>query len=302
MSQATTIEWTDATWNPVKGCKPVSPGCKNCYAEMIAARFSGSYPDKPENPKATFHGFAIMTDHGPQWTGKVELIESKLLEPLHWRKPRRVFVNSMSDLWHENLPRVQIARTYAVMAYCQWLTFQVLTKRPDVRFQYCGLENDVRDLLQCLLSEHCPPRHAKPFRWPLPNVWEGVSVENQETADSRIPELLRTPAAVRFISYEPALGPLSFRWAKWHKYTNAPGTVSGHLDGMKGIDWVIAGGESGPGARPIDPAWVRNIRDQCQAARVAFFFKQWGGIRKGEAGATLDGKEWKEFPKGSASE
>ena len=276
MSLSTGIEWTDATWNPVRGCSRVSEGCRNCYAERIAAR---NLPGmrSPTNPLATF---AIQTSDGPRWTGKVELIEEKLTEPLHWKKPRRVFVNSMSDLFHESLPDEAIDRVFAVMALCPQHTFQVLTKRPERMRQWC-------ERLQKMADDWAPHTVAKTFTasdvlnfrwmhetfgrgpafpntsWPLPNLWLGVSVENQETADSRIPELLRTPAALRFISYEPALGPLGDNlWWLWPKRC------------VTRIDWVIAGSESGPGSRPDHPDWFRSVRDQCQAAGVPFFMKQ----------------------------
>lgn len=278
----TSIEWTDRTWNPVRGCSRVSEGCRNCYAEITAARFSnyvqliaGSEPflaDDSGNIKAgLFDDFVLRTPSGPRWTGKVELIESKLTEPLHWKKPQRVFVNSMSDLFHEALPDEAIDRVFAVMADCPHLTFQILTKRPERMLKWfsSGLQMKVN-----------PP-------WSDPNVWIGVSVEDQATADARIPLLLQTPAAIRFVSYEPALGPVDFRKETW----------------TAGLDWIIAGGESGPGARPPHPDWFRSVRDQCAAAGVAFFFKQWGGTKKPtmldgtRAPALLDGRAWKQFPK-----
>lgn len=276
MSQ-TPIEWTDETWNPTRGCSPVSPGCKNCYAERIAARFSGTYVtinghEAPLDPVGKFAGFAKQTKDGPKWTGKVELIESKLLEPLHWRKPRRVFVNSMSDLFHENLPTREIMRVFAVMALTPWITYQVLTKRAprlplviDSQF-----EHDVKGCAWEILGHYGKFNHqymgsnviSRP--WPLPNVWLGVSVENQPTADERILELLRTPAALRFVSYEPALADIY--WGTWlHRGEHSPG-----------LDWGIIGGESGPGARPFDLKWARTTIRQFEAAGVPLFVKQLG--------------------------
>jgi protein gp37 len=268
MSQYTPIEWTDATWNPTRGCTKVSPGCKNCFAERIAAL------DDPLNDiGGPFRGFAIMTDHGPQWTGKVELIESKLTEPMRWKKARRVFVNSMSDLFHENLPDEAIDRVFAVMAQCPQHTFQILTKRAERMRKWF----DPRRWENIRVAAAIRTKTVQPeWDWPLPNVWLGVSIENRATL-GRADYLRETPAAVRFLSLEPLLedlGPLN----------------------LAGIDWVIAGGESGPGARPTDPQWFRDVRDQCQAASVPFFFKQWGGFQKGKNGSTLDGKQWKEFP------
>jgi protein gp37 len=205
VSANTEIGWTDHTWPVVRGCSKVSDGCKFCWAIRDAHLHGGN-----KNPKMQEHfgGLTVIENGRPNWTGVVRLDESILEWPLHWRKPARIFAASSGDLYHEELPRVEIATVYAIMAYCQHHTFQILTKRPEVRFRYCGLGEDVRDLLQSLLEQHGPPPHAKPFRWPLPNVWEGVSVEDQATADERVPLLLQTPAALRFMSYEPALGPL----------------------------------------------------------------------------------------------
>jgi len=291
MSQSTNIEWTDATWNPTRGCSRVSEGCRNCYAERIAARFSQGFGDSHKE-QGTFAGYAIQTESGPRWTGKVELIESKLLEPLHWKKPRRVFVNSMSDLFHENLPVEAIDRIFAVMALTPNITYQVLTKRAG----------RMREYLQ--LTQSCAvPKGSWADLLPLPNVWLGVSVENQPTADERIPELLRTPAALRFVSYEPALADVDFtRWL----------ACDGHLArtfGNEFLDWGIIGGESGPGARPFDLNWARNTIRQFKAAGVPLFVKQVGShvIQDGERRIKADKKggdmhEWphdirvREFP------
>jgi protein gp37 len=245
MSQKTSIEWTGATWNPVRGCSPVSAGCKNCYAERQGGRFCG--------PGKAFDGFVQIGKNGnagPHWTGKVELVEKHLDDPLHWRKSQRVFVNSMSDLFHEALSDEAIDRVFDVMLNCPRHTFQILTKRPERMLEYS------RDQVNLWREP-----------WPFPNVWLGVSVEDQKTADERIPLLLQTPAAVRFVSYEPALGPVDFEQFALKT-----------LDGGEnpGIDWIIVGGESGPGARPFDIQWARKTVAQCKAAGVACFVKQLG--------------------------
>ena len=230
MGENSSIEWTEATWNPTRGCTRVSEGCRHCYAELIQARFDGR-PGFGE-------GFGRRTKAGSRWTGKVELDRNALGKPERWKKPRMIFVDSMSDLWHESLSRGDIAEVYGVMEFCDWHTFQVLTKRPDRRKAY----------LQEWVSRHS---------WPiLRNVWEGTSVENR-AALARIDDLRATPAAVRFLSIEPLLEDLE------------------EID-LEGIHWVIVGGESGPGARPMHPDWARSVRDQCLAADVKFFFKQWG--------------------------
>jgi protein gp37 len=245
MGQKTSIEWTDRTWNPVRGCSRVSEGCRHCYAERQAARFSG--PGRP------FDGFVrIQTGIGPQWTGKVELVEEHLADPLHWRKPQRIFVNSMSDLFHENLSYQAIDQVFAVMALCPQHTFQVLTKRPQRMLDYL---NEATCFMPLSFG----------------NVWLGVSVEDQETADERIPLLLQTPAAVRFVSYEPALGPVDL-----YQYLGGARNPIGSAYGGIGLDWVIVGGESGPGARPFDVASARQTISQCKAADVPCFVKQMG--------------------------
>ena len=267
MGSQSKIEWTDATWNPVRGCTRISEGCRNCYAERTAARFSG--PGRP------FDGFVrIQTGIGPQWTGKVELVEKHLADPLRWREPRRIFVNSMSDLFHEALPDEAIDRVFAVMALCPQHTFQVLTKRPERMRVWWRIEEE-----GISVGDRVPSG-----KWPLPNVWLGVSVEDQKTADERIPLLLQTPAAVRFVSYEPALGPVNFtRWLPRSGRASNPCDVEvRHSRGIgcpscdSGLDWIIVGGESGPGARPFDIHWARSTVGQCKAAGVAVFVKQLG--------------------------
>ena len=270
MGDQTPIAWTDATWNPVVGCSKVSAGCQHCYAEALTRRFH-----RP--------GFQPWT--APHAVHNVALHPERLDRPRHWRRPRRVFVNSMSDLFHERVPDVFLAQVWAVMADTPHHTYQVLTKRPErMRDWVCRLAPD-----------------------PLPNVWLGTSVEQQRWVDVRVGALLETPAAIRFLSCEPLLGPLDL---------SAFAPFSGECfcqersDGCRprqspdcptvGVDWVIVGGESGPGARPMDPAWVRDLRDQCQAAGVPFFFKQWGGSRPGGP-AELDGRVCQAWPRPLAS-
>jgi protein gp37 len=229
MSTTTTIEWTEVTWNPVTGCTKLSQGCKHCYAERLAERFWGDRP---------------FTD--------IQIHPERLDQPRRWRRPRTVFVNSMSDLFHEDVPTSFIAAVFDVMYECPQHTFQVLTKRADRLSDLAGR-----------------------LRWP-PNVWMGVSVENKRVV-SRIDRLRNVPAAVRFLSLEPLIGPLE-------------GLALG------GVDWVIVGGESGPGARPMKTEWVDSIYRQCRQAGAAFFFKQWGGVVKAKTGRALHGRTYDEYP------
>jgi len=231
-----TIEWTEATWNPVTGCTKISPGCKHCYAERMAHRL------KAMGQLNYVNGF------------EVTLHERSLSIPLRWRKPQTIFVNSMSDLFHESVPTEFILQAFDVMRRAHWHRFQVLTKRAD-RLANLSLELPWAD-----------------------NIWMGVSVES-EGYTHRIDHLRETGALIKFLSLEPLLGP---------------------LDNLKldGIDWVIAGGESGPGARFMDPEWVLSIRNQCVEARVPFFFKQWGGVWKKKFGRTLEGRTWDQMPVG----
>jgi len=239
MSVSSNIEWTDATWNPIRGCTKISPGCAHCYAETFAERFRG-VPDHPYE-----QGFDLR------------LVPEKLAEPLRWGKPRRIFVNSMSDLFHEDVSTEYIESVVRVMQAANWHTYQVLTKRSE----------RMRDLLTGRLR----------FGGELPHVWWGVSVENRHHGLPRVEHLRDAPAQLRFLSVEPLLEDL------------------GIVD-LKGIAWVIVGGESGHGARPLDPAWVRSLRDQCEAADVRFFFKQWGGVVKSRSGRELDGLTHDEMP------
>jgi protein gp37 len=264
MSDRSSIEWTDATWNPVTGCTEVSPGCDHCYAKTFAERWRGTPGHHFEN------GFDLT------------LRPERLEQPLRWKKPRRVFVNSMSDLFHEGVPDDFIARVWAVMGTCAAHMFQVLTKRHG-RMRALLQSADFRDLV----TEHWErtmlqrPSRAQHLigTWPLPNVWLGVSVEDQKWADIRIPVLLDTPTAVRFLSCEPLLGPIDLEWVAGANtlspdWMGSPGAGTGTPHPL--IDWVIVGGESGPGARPMHPAWARQLRDQCAAAGVPFHFKQFG--------------------------
>ena len=234
MGDKTSIEWSDTTWNPVTGCTKVSPGCKHCYAERMAGRLQ-----KMKNPRYE-NGFELTLQ-----SDQIEL-------PLRWRRPRRIFVNSMSDLFHEDVPESFIREVFGTMQEAHWHVFQVLTKRSE-------------------RLKSLAPR----LSWP-PNVWQGVSVENQDYVQ-RIDDLRAVPAAVRFLSIEPLLGPIS----------NLP---------LHGIHWAIVGGESGPGHRSMDASWVRDLRDQCVVANVPFFFKQWGGRVAKSNGRTLDGRTWDEMP------
>ncbi|CAB4167950.1 Protein of unknown function DUF5131 [uncultured Caudovirales phage] len=341
MSDKTSIEWCTSTWNPVRGCSRVSPGCGGpnhqggCYAEKIAARFSG--------PGQAFEGFAKRTAHGGAWTGKMAVVWDLVDQPIRWRKPRRIFANSMSDLFHKDLPRDEVAIIYGTAIAAVHLrghTIQILTKRAD------HMRETLNDATfweianahaESLVIEHTDPLDRRkddaratlddygPDK-PPPGIWHGVSVEDQPRADERIPHLLATPAAIRFLSCEPLLGPLDIA-----RY-------------LGGLNWTITGGESGPAARPAHPDWFRSLRDQCLAAEVPFFFKQWGEWAPGEcttnpptrtertaslwndkwdfgtltrkqseethtddapdlyrlgkkvAGAMLDGREWREFP------
>ena len=234
MSINSSIEWTESTWNPLTGCTKVSPGCKHCYAERMARRLQAmGQPNYANGFKLTLH-------------------EHVLEYPLSWKKPQMVFVNSMSDLFHQVVPLDFIQKTFNIMRQAHWHTFQVLTKRSSRLVEI-----------------------DKYIEWP-PNVWMGVSVENIDYI-SRIDHLRTTQAHTKFLSLEPLLGPL-------------PGL------NLKGIDWVIVGGESGPGARPLQKTWVTDIRDQCQKARAPFFFKQWGGVRKKRNGRALEGRTWDEMP------
>ncbi len=239
------IEWTDATWNPVAGCTAISPGCTHCYAMRMAARLEAMGMTK-------YRSVTRRSGTRAVWTGRLMLDRSTLQSPLSWRKPRMVFVNSMSDLFHEQVPAAFIESVWTVMGNARRHTFQILTKRT-------GRMAEVAASLPL-----------------LPNVWLGTSVESEEYC-WRLDALRRTPAALRFVSFEPLLG--SIKQA-----------------GLDGIGWAIVGGESGPGARPMQAEWVRDIRDACRRSGTAFFFKQWGGTNKKRAGRIFEGQTWDEFP------
>ena len=238
MGSRSSIEWTESTWNPITGCTKISPGCAHCYAETLSRRLKAmGQPNYVNGFRLTLHEHVLET-------------------PLRWKRPQTIFVNSMSDLFHEDVPLAFIRRVFDVMARGSQHRFQVLTKRSE------------------RLSTLSPS-----LAWP-PNTWMGVSVENGDYV-CRLDHLRQTGAAVKFVSLEPLLGPLPA------------------LE-LQGIDWVIVGGESGPKARPMDPAWVRDIRDQCVVSGVPFFFKQWGGVRRTKAGRALDGRTWDQMPIGAA--
>ena len=238
MAERSSIEWTEATWNPVTGCTKISPGCDRCYAERFAERFRGT----------PGHAFAQGFD--------LQLRPERLKTPIAWQKPRMVFVNSMSDLFHKAVPAAFVDRVFDTMEEANWHTFQLLTKRSSL----------MRNYLRRRYADRRPPAH----------IWLGVSIEDAGRK-SRARHLQASPATVRFLSIEPLIGPI------------------GELD-LAGIAWVIAGGESGPGARKLEPEWVREVRDQCVNHGVAFFFKQWGGTRPTSGGRILDEREWSQFP------
>lgn len=244
MADRSPIEWTDATWNPVRGCSKVSPGCAHCYAETFSERFRG----------VQGHPFEFGFD--------LRLVPEKLEDPLFWKHPRRIFVNSMSDVFHEDIPLEYISRIVDVMRRAHWHTFQVLTKRSQ----------RLRDLLSGALRSAAH----------LPNVWWGVSVENRKHGLPRVDALRAAPARTRFLSVEPLLEDL------------------GDFD-LSGIHWVIVGGESGRKARPMDSAWVESVKRQCRRAQVPFFFKQWGGVNKKKSGRLLEGRTWDELPSALAT-
>lgn len=349
MGDKTEIEWADATWNPIRGCTRVSEGCRHCYAESIAARFSG--PGQP------FEGLAQRVtrkdDTRGQWTGKIGFAANVLLDPIKWQLPRTIFANSMSDLFHEAVMVEWIDQIMAVTALAPRHVVIVLTKRPHVMLRYMtdpAMPERVYQQLMLpdpgspldLAAKGDRPRvtgeqviaAAQAVRnGPLPNLWLGVSVEDQDTADDRIPVLLQIPGAKRLISYEPALGPVDLtqvdNTGHGFSFTDAlAGTKRNYHPNSRGVmrplgarlDWVICGGESGIGARPMHPNWARAVRDQCVAAGVPFFFKQWGawanaGIAndnathhtwpdgavmrlngKRKSGHLLDGRAWQQTP------
>lgn len=248
MAGTSDIEWTDATWNPVSGCLMISPGCTNCYAMRMASRLQAM-----EHPAYT----QVVRKSGKRqvWTGRLHFNEAALEVPLRWRQPRRVFVNSMSDLFQDGVPADFIKQVWNIMERAHWHAFQVLTKRPD----------NMREVIKAAKLSV------------LPNVWLGTSVESADYVD-RITVLKTIPADVRFVSFEPLIGPVG-------------------RPNLKDIDWAIVGGESGPGARPMESKWVSDIQRACEKHRTAFFFKQWGGVNKKKAGRQFNGRTWDAFPR-----
>lgn len=327
MGDQSKIEWTDATWNFVVGCTQVSAGCDNCYAMTMhnkrhKAWGGGTFPDAPKQYHRPF--------------SDVQIIPERLEMPLRWTKPRKIFVNSLADLFHKDVPTEVIDQAFGVMAACPEHTFQILTKRPQRMLRYLsdpetktriwhagrpiveasprGKRKDMYDLVP-VAGPGKGPEACYPAQWPLPNVWIGTSVEDQLAA-YRINYLIQTPAAVRFLSCEPLIGPLDLDPWLWltGPSTAGPwedavgrhrggGGIGGQMMSTKvanDIHWVIVGGESGAGHRPIDPDWVRSLRDQCIEAGVPFLFKQWGGHTSKAGGRELDGRTWDEYPEVAA--
>ena len=293
MGDRTGIEWTDATWNPTRGCTRVSDGCVNCYAETMASRFS--------DEGQPYEGLATRSP--ARWTGKVTCYPDRLDIPIRWRRPRKIFVNSMSDLFHKEIPDSFIERVYATMALCPRHTFQILTKRSERQMEFNNAE-EIAKKVYWWLAETCSGDlydHAMWDReelfgeghpWPLPNVWHGVSTENQKAADEHVPNLLNTKSAVRIISVEPMIGPVNLRHIDetTGSYFNALSRKEGIAYRGVGLDQVICGGETGPYRRTMEESWARDLRDQCKDARVAFFMKQMTG--REPIPADLDIQEW----------
>ncbi|WP_242892610.1 DUF5131 family protein [Actinomadura litoris] len=349
MTDNTKIEWADTTWNPTLGCDRISAGCDNCYA-------IGQAHIRARNPHpriaAAFTGLTERTEQGTDWTGRINLLPDRLDQPMHWRKSRRIFVNSLSDLFHQDVPEDFIAQVWTVMGATPQHTYQILTKR------HARMRSVVRRIAWRTPTTEERRRgihHAQAYVQPnedlndhiglprvLPNVWLGISAEDQKRADLRVPALLDTPAAVRWVSAEPLLGPLDLTrisrarnqqpelaWDVLGRRYGVPGRWEAPMNSNAGLDWVVTGGESGPRARPADPNWFRSLRDQCQAAGVAYLHKQNGewaptgqvgigciddrerlagppderGFRevirrvgKKAAGRELDGQIWDEYP------
>lgn len=299
MADGTKIEWTDATWNPITGCSVVSPGCTNCYAMRLAGTRLKHSPSRK--------GLTTDSMAGPVWNGQVRLNEQWIDQPLHWRTPRLIFVCAHGDLFHENVPDEWIDRVYRVMALASRHTFQILTKRSARMRAYMASQR---------AYDAYNSGRMGPNVWPPPNVWVGVSVEDQKRADQRIPDLVATSAGVRFVSAEPLIGPLDLTRIRapldnddgsWKFNALAVGDYYSQVDNcivvngdgpyrQHRIDWVIVGSDSGPKRRHCDPAWVRSLRDQCTADDVPFFWKQ--HIENGRKISTpeLDGREWREMP------
>lgn len=280
MGDRSNIEWTDATWNTVYGCTRASPGCDNCYAVRVTQRLAGTLDAAK----------GLVNPSKRHFNGTVRCLPDRLDIPLKWKRPRRIFVNSLSDLFHPEVPFDFVDKVFAVMALSPQHTFQVLTKRPERMREYLTHE-DVKVGI-CEAAERMDAWKSKTglpvgdVRLPLRNVWLGTSVENQETADERIPHLIETPAAVHWLSMEPLLGPVDFRLVPGFNRTGL------NLSGW----WVVVGGESGPKARPMDPNWVRRILYMCKAARVPSFLKQMMAGGKLVKMPELDGRTWDEYP------
>lgn len=309
---STKIEWCEETCNPFAGCTKISPGCDHCYAERMANRLASIAikNDNSEFFKVDGMGkYALVIRPEGKWNGKTVFDKSALDNIFHWKKPRMIFMVSMSDLFHENNALNDIAMVFAAMYLNQRHTFQILTKRPE-RAEYV-LRNDefwfsYHKYCNQLHDEYINPLEQELYfydevkqEWPLRNVWFGVTAENQMRANERIPLLLQIPAAKRFISVEPMLTAINLDGylpdPEW-RYLCSEVNVKTHPM----IEWVICGGESGPGSRPLHPDWVRSLRDQCQTAGTPFFFKQWGGVNKKLHGSLLDGKEYKKYPESTS--
>jgi len=280
----TKIEWTNETWNPIIGCNKISEGCKNCYAEKMAFRLANM---EWNDDHRELNYCNVIDPDTKKWNGKTHLVKEALTKPLNWKKPRMIFICSMGDLFHESVPFSWIMEVMDIIEDCPQHTFQILTKRPARMFQYFGSIEQAK----------------KDGQKTLPNLWLGVTAENQEQANIRIPTLCKIPATKRFISCEPLLSDIDL---ECFSETGCP------WEAIEDLDWVIAGGESGQHARPMHPDWVRSLRDQCQEAEVPFFFKGWGNythsipdmyghcvfhkVGKKKSGRLLDGKEYNEMP------
>ena len=278
MSDNSKIEWTDATWNPITGCSIVSPGCTNCYAMRLAGTRLKDHPSRK--------GLTKCVNGNHVWTGEVRLNEQWLMQPIRWRKPRKIFVCAHGDLFHESVPDEWIDRVFGVMALAPQHTFQVLTKRSKRMQAYIEAPSEKR-IKEMLHWQHFDNDPLWPG-WPLPNVWLGVTAEDQQRADERIPDLIETPAAVRFVSVEPMLGPVDLT-----KLFHTP------RDFAAGLHWIICGGESGHSARPMQPEWAMSLRDQCREATVSFFMKQMenGGKLTSEISSFPADLQIRQFPK-----
>jgi protein gp37 len=337
MADKTAIQWTEATWNPTAGCSIVSPGCRDCYAmeqaHSLEKRFGAG----------KYSGLTKVVNGHPVWTGEIRMHEAALLQPLKWAKPRRIFVNSMSDLFHEGLTDGDIIRVFGVMALCPQHSFQVLTKRADRMREFLS-DRLTPSYVSAAALSMVPGREWKQspawdMRWPLPNVWMGISAERQKEADERIPQLLQTPAALRFVSAEPLLGPINFEsWLPWPEdapevdgaswgcqecesdcrncpndkavyiCTEGPTDTDGAPEWVREerrtLSWIIVGGESGQNARPFDIGWAKSIVSQCSAAQVACFVKQIGSnpVIGGIEVSTIVGERYPKHKKGGDPE